>query len=230
MKRFDTKSRPYMSRRILKLRIKRKTRRSPGTPGIRWTRITAVVALAVTFGTGAAASLLLAARGRSAPFDTVRAGAAVRRVAIFVREPSPAAAEHLTLLLRRAETSVPAGAPDAEVLTEIRAAAWMEALRDARRYALEEVERRDQERLHSGDKATPEGRYRVTVVKRTPATKYYKALLLDYPSSEDRQRYSAARSRGEVPSAADIGGLIEIHGDACRGSTGFLISSRWACL
>jgi hypothetical protein len=72
-------------------------------------------------------------------------------------------------------------------------------------------------KLHSGDRATPEGRYRVTVVKTGPATRYYKALLLDYPNAEDRQRYAAAKDRGEIPPAAGIGGLIEIHGDGGRG-------------
>jgi hypothetical protein len=36
---------------------------------------------------------------------------------------------------------------------------------------------------YSGDRATPEGRYRITVKKAGRATKYYLALLIDYPNA-----------------------------------------------
>lgn len=72
-------------------------------------------------------------------------------------------------------------------------------------------------KLHSGDRATPEGRYRVVKAKVAPNTKYYKAFLIDYPNAEDRVRYQEARRRGEVPHGAGIGNLIEIHGDGGRG-------------
>jgi hypothetical protein len=72
-------------------------------------------------------------------------------------------------------------------------------------------------KLHSGDRATPEGRYRVTAVKTGGATSYYKALLLDYPNAEDRRRYDEGRRGGTVPQGAGVGGLIEIHGHGGRG-------------
>lgn len=355
-----------MARTVLKLRVRRTPRKTQGAPVRRrlrrsssWIWITGVLALAAVVGGGAAGALLLAARGRPARFDMVRAGAAVRRAELFVRQPSPASAEHLAQLLRRAESMPADGGRETEPWNEMRAVAWAEALLHARRYAAEEIERRAEARrrwsvlepeaaralertreqvrapglgrreaaqlqgaeielaaarryaeagahdraldaagealagtaaierrwleiharfrepellswwrgmvsetleesrrsgrsvlivdklarrlevysaarlrevfqaelgsrglarkLHSGDRATPEGRYRVTAVKSAPATKYYKALLLDYPNSEDRRRYSAAKSRGEVPPAAGIGGLIEIHGHGGRG-------------
>jgi L,D-peptidoglycan transpeptidase YkuD (ErfK/YbiS/YcfS/YnhG family) len=72
-------------------------------------------------------------------------------------------------------------------------------------------------KLHSGDQATPEGRYRVVQVRGPGRTKFYKALLLDYPNFEDRARYSWGRRTGQVPLRAGIGSLIEIHGDGGQG-------------
>ena len=72
-------------------------------------------------------------------------------------------------------------------------------------------------KLHSGDQATPEGRYRVVQVKEGRSTKYYKALLINYPNSEDHARYRMARATGQVPGRAGIGNLIEIHGDGGQG-------------
>lgn len=72
-------------------------------------------------------------------------------------------------------------------------------------------------KLHAGDRATPEGIYRVSQVKVGAQTKYYKALLLDYPSAEDRRRFELSRRRGEIPRGRGIGSLIEIHGDGGQG-------------
>lgn len=72
-------------------------------------------------------------------------------------------------------------------------------------------------KLHSGDLATPEGRYRVTHVKQGSSTIYYKALLIDYPNAEDRRRWQAARESGRIPRSVGIGNLIEIHGDGGQG-------------
>lgn len=72
-------------------------------------------------------------------------------------------------------------------------------------------------KLHAGDMATPEGRYRVVQVKDGRSTKYYKALLINYPNSEDYARYRMGRATGQVPVRAGIGNLIEIHGDGGQG-------------
>jgi murein L,D-transpeptidase YafK len=73
------------------------------------------------------------------------------------------------------------------------------------------------DKLHAGDGATPEGRYRIVQEKRGGSTLYYKALLLDYPNDVDRREFQAARRKGGVPRGAAIGGLIEIHGEGGRG-------------
>jgi murein L,D-transpeptidase YafK len=70
---------------------------------------------------------------------------------------------------------------------------------------------------HAGDQATPEGLYKVVDLKEGPRTKYYKALLIDYPNGEDVVRFRRARQRGTIPSRVAIGGLIEIHGAGGEG-------------
>jgi hypothetical protein len=73
------------------------------------------------------------------------------------------------------------------------------------------------DKLSSGDDATPEGRYRVT--KKYPWTKFYKALLINYPNDEDRKEFARAKKTGVLPASASIGGLIEIHGGGMDGVT-----------
>ena len=72
------------------------------------------------------------------------------------------------------------------------------------------------DKLHEGDGATPEGRYRVTARLGRKASIYYKALLLDYPNASDRAEFARARKSGDLPAGARIGGLIEIHGGGGR--------------
>lgn len=72
-------------------------------------------------------------------------------------------------------------------------------------------------KLRAGDRATPEGRYRVAAKKSGGQTRFHKALLLDYPNEADRRRIADARSAGRVPAQAQAGGLIEIHGEGGQG-------------
>jgi lipoprotein-anchoring transpeptidase ErfK/SrfK len=69
---------------------------------------------------------------------------------------------------------------------------------------------------YMGDKATPEGRYHITKKKTNHQTKYYKALLINYPNDEDKERYSANVKKGNIPRRG-IGNLIEIHGGGGKG-------------
>lgn len=66
------------------------------------------------------------------------------------------------------------------------------------------------DKLHAGDNATPEGKYRIT--RKLPRSKYYKALLINYPNEEDRRRFFEAKRKGLIPQRVGIGGLVEIHG------------------
>ncbi len=73
-------------------------------------------------------------------------------------------------------------------------------------------------KVFQGDKATPEGRYTIVKKKNHPQTKYYKALLLNYPNNEDKQRYNELRTQGQIPGNKSIGNLIEIHGGGGQGA------------
>ncbi len=68
-----------------------------------------------------------------------------------------------------------------------------------------------------GDKATPEGKYFVTMKKSGKSTIYYKSLVINYPNQEDVQRFERAKRNGEIPANATIGNLIAIHGEGGKG-------------
>ncbi len=72
-------------------------------------------------------------------------------------------------------------------------------------------------KTRAGDDATPEGRYRVTEVRGPGRTRFYRALMLDYPNADDRARYRKLKRAGRLHPQQGIGGLIEIHGMGGRG-------------
>jgi lipoprotein-anchoring transpeptidase ErfK/SrfK len=84
-----------------------------------------------------------------------------------------------------------------------------------RSYAADMGYRSVNDKRSSGDAATPEGRYRITAKKSY--SNYYKALALNYPNDEDRTQFAALRRSGRIPEGAQLGGLIEIHGEGGRG-------------
>jgi hypothetical protein len=73
-----------------------------------------------------------------------------------------------------------------------------------------------QDKAVAGDKATPEGRYKIIEKRANGQTRWYKALLLNYPNDEDQAQFAAAKRRGQISSRARIGNLIEIHGQGGR--------------
>jgi len=73
------------------------------------------------------------------------------------------------------------------------------------------------DKRHRGDNATPEGIYSVTGKFSGGKTKYYKALLIDYPNEKDKERFRTEVAKGSLPASARIGELIEIHGGGGRG-------------
>lgn len=74
------------------------------------------------------------------------------------------------------------------------------------------------DKLMAGDRATPEGKYRVTAVKGPGETKYHRAFGLNYPNQEDWEKFRRLKREGRIPRRAGIGSLIEIHGTGGRGS------------
>lgn len=71
---------------------------------------------------------------------------------------------------------------------------------------------------HQGDYTTPEGIYKVIDKKNNGQTRYYKALLLNYPNDEDRARFAMNKKNGTISSRKRIGDLIEIHGNGGKGA------------
>lgn len=91
----------------------------------------------------------------------------------------------------------------------------LHAGRVARTYACELGYNSAGQKIQAGDGATPEGRYRIThVIAR--GSKFYKALRLNYPNDADRRRFLENRRAGVISTHANIGGLIEVHGDGGR--------------
>lgn len=68
-----------------------------------------------------------------------------------------------------------------------------------------------------GDKATPEGVYRVIQKKDHQHTRFHRALLINYPNDEDKRRIEAEKRNGTLARLALPGGLIEIHGHGGKG-------------
>jgi murein L,D-transpeptidase YafK len=73
------------------------------------------------------------------------------------------------------------------------------------------------DKMMAGDKATPEGIYKVQVKKDRARTIYHKALLIDYPNGEDQKRYNHLVRSGKISKGTGIGNLIEIHGEGGKG-------------
>ncbi|HET9234655.1 MAG TPA: L,D-transpeptidase, partial [Candidatus Eisenbacteria bacterium] len=84
-------------------------------------------------------------------------------------------------------------------------------------YSADMGKNRLSKKLHQGDNATPEGRYHITEKKGRGDSKYYKALVLNYPNEADRKRLAAAKNAGMASKRVGPGSLIEIHGEGGRG-------------
>jgi L,D-peptidoglycan transpeptidase YkuD (ErfK/YbiS/YcfS/YnhG family) len=73
------------------------------------------------------------------------------------------------------------------------------------------------DKKRSGDKATPEGIYKVVNKFQGRETPYHKALSIDYPNAEDREMFRSEMAKGSLPANSKIGGGIEIHGGGGKG-------------
>lgn len=61
-----------------------------------------------------------------------------------------------------------------------------------------------------GDKNTPEGSFRI--VGKKVHDKWYRFLMLDYPTKESWDKFKRRKANGEIPASASIGGGVGIHG------------------
>lgn len=67
-----------------------------------------------------------------------------------------------------------------------------------------------QDKEFAGDLATPEGEYQI--VQKISSSRYFKALVINYPNSDDVKWFNFKKKRGLLSKSAKIGNLIEIHG------------------
>ncbi|MBU3915958.1 L,D-transpeptidase [bacterium] len=67
-----------------------------------------------------------------------------------------------------------------------------------------------QDKAYAGDKATPEGEYRI--IRKLHNSQFHKALVINYPNKDDVKRFNNKKNKGLLAKSARIGGLIEIHG------------------
>jgi murein L,D-transpeptidase YafK len=61
-----------------------------------------------------------------------------------------------------------------------------------------------------GDRNTPEGKF--TITNKNPASQYNKFMLLSYPNDSSFNRFNKLKAAGKIPSTAQIGGSVGIHG------------------
>ena len=71
------------------------------------------------------------------------------------------------------------------------------------------------EKSMSGDKVTPEGKYRIIGKRQRPDG--HKALDLNYPNADDLRRINEAKRRGQIKKGASPGYAIQIHSGGGRG-------------
>jgi hypothetical protein len=109
------------------------------------------------------------------------------------------------------------GAPAIIVNKERNLLRLYEEGRLVRTYSVDLGANNTRDKSHAGDRATPEGRYHITKKKNAGESRYYKALLLNYPNDDDRKRYSQQVRQGQAPAGVGPGNLIEIHGEGGRG-------------
>ncbi len=66
------------------------------------------------------------------------------------------------------------------------------------------------DKMMQGDRKTPEGIFHIASKRLHP--KWNRYLALDYPTAESYQKFNERKAAGLIPSTAQIGGQIGIHG------------------
>lgn len=61
-----------------------------------------------------------------------------------------------------------------------------------------------------GDKNTPEGTFHI--VGKKVHDKWFRFMMLDYPTKDSWDKFRRGKANGEIPSSASIGGGVGIHG------------------
>ena len=66
------------------------------------------------------------------------------------------------------------------------------------------------DKFMEGDRKTPEGTF--TIISKKVHSKWYRFMMLDYPTNESYEKFNQRREAGIIPKTAKIGGGIGIHG------------------
>lgn len=81
-----------------------------------------------------------------------------------------------------------------------------------------------------GDRCTPEGTFHI--VTKYPHKNWRKFIWIDYPNADSKRKFKKAKSNGEIPKDAKIGGEVGIHGTPEDGD--YLINHKvnwtWGCI
>ena len=67
-----------------------------------------------------------------------------------------------------------------------------------------------QDKIMEGDRATPEGEFRIT--NKNPGSKYTKFMGISYPNDSAKVRFTRLKNMHKIPATATIGGNVGIHG------------------
>lgn len=66
------------------------------------------------------------------------------------------------------------------------------------------------DKMCEGDRKTPEGSYHI--ISKTKSKNWNSFFMLDYPNSNDVQKFNNRKTQGLIPASAKIGSAIGIHG------------------
>lgn len=81
------------------------------------------------------------------------------------------------------------------------------------------------DKIMQGDKRTPEGTFRIS--SKRYDRRWHRFMLLDFPNDVSIAKFKQRQARGQVPSGADIGNGIGIHGvEAASGIKDYYVDRR----
>ncbi len=66
------------------------------------------------------------------------------------------------------------------------------------------------DKMMQGDRRTPEGIFHI--LNKRKHEKWDSFMLIDYPNQDSYQKFNARKAKGIIPTGAQIGGAIGIHG------------------
>lgn len=84
------------------------------------------------------------------------------------------------------------------------------------------------DKYREGDRRTPEGGFHIRDLYRHRQWRYF--IWIDYPTPESWIKHNQAKTRGEIPQSATIGGEVGIHGSPLDMLVDFRINWTLGCI